>query len=46
MLRSQLDHIVVTAPSLEGGVESIRQALGVAPQVGGEHPRLAHITTF
>lgn len=38
MPHSQLDHIAVTAPSLMGGVEYIRQILGVEPQVGGEHP--------
>ncbi|WP_374088983.1 VOC family protein [Methylomicrobium lacus] len=40
MLRSHIDHIVITAPSLEVGVEYVRQTLGVIPQVGGEHPRM------
>lgn len=40
MLHSKLDHIAVTAPSLEAGVEYVRQALGVTPQAGGEHPRM------
>lgn len=40
MLHSQLDHLAVTAPSLTAGVEYISQALGVTPQVGGEHPRM------
>jgi hypothetical protein len=39
-LRSHIDHIVVTAPSLESGVEYVRDALGVTPQAGGEHPRM------
>jgi len=39
-LRSHIDHIVVTAPSLESGVEYVRDALGVTPQPGGEHPRM------
>jgi len=39
-LRSQIDHIVVTAPSLESGVEYVRDALGVRPQPGGEHARM------
>lgn len=40
MLRSHMDHMAITAPSLEAGVEYIRQTLGVSPQVGGEHPRM------
>ena len=39
-LRSQIDHIVVTAPSLESGAEYVRDALGVTPQAGGTHPRM------
>jgi hypothetical protein len=35
-----IDHITVTAPSLEAGAEFILQTLGVSPQVGGEHPRM------
>ena len=41
MLTSQLDHIVIVAPSLVQGVEYVRQCLGVTPQPGGEHPRMA-----
>lgn len=40
MLRSHMDHIAITAPSLEGGVEYVRQTLGMSPQAGGEHPRM------
>lgn len=40
MLQSHIDHLVITAPSLEGGVEYVRQALGVSPQAGGQHPRM------
>jgi len=40
MLRSHIDHIVITAPSLEVGVEYVRQTLGVSPQAGGEHLRM------
>ena len=36
-----IDHITITAPTLAAGAERVRQALGVAPQVGGEHPRMA-----
>lgn len=39
-LRSHIDHIVVTAPSLKIGVEYVRDALGVTPEIGGEHPRM------
>ena len=35
-----IDHIIVTAPSLDVGAEHVRQALGVAPQTGGGHPRM------
>lgn len=35
-----IDHITVTAPSLAVGAEFVRQALGVEPQPGGEHPRM------
>jgi len=40
MLPARIDHLVVTAYSLEAGARFIRQALGVEPQVGGEHPRM------
>lgn len=36
----RIDHLTVTAPTLEVGAEFVRQALGVAPQAGGEHPRM------
>lgn len=37
---SLLDHITITAFSLEAGAAFVVDALGVAPQVGGEHPRM------
>lgn len=40
MPRCLIDHITVTAPTLEAGAEFVRQTLGVAPQLGGEHPRM------
>ncbi len=40
MLRSFLDHLVVTAPSLSTGVDYVNKALGVAPEPGGEHMRM------
>lgn len=36
-----LDHITVTACSLEAGAAFVAETLGVAPQPGGEHPRMA-----
>jgi hypothetical protein len=38
MLHCELDHLVVTAPSLQSAGGFIQQALGVRPQPGGEHP--------
>mgnify|MGYP004702096133 CR=1 FL=1 len=40
MPRSFIDHLVVTAPSLETGAAYVRNTLGVAPQTGGEHARM------
>ncbi len=40
MPRCFIDHIAVTAPTLEAGAEFVHQALGVLPQAGGEHPRM------
>jgi hypothetical protein len=38
MLRSRIDHVAITAPSLAVGVDYVRRTLGVTPQPGGEHP--------
>lgn len=38
---SFLDHLAVTAFSLEAGAAFVQETLGVAPQAGGEHPRMA-----
>lgn len=46
MLRSRMDPIVVAAPSLEAGTNYVREALGVAPQPGGEHPRMGTHNRF
>jgi hypothetical protein len=40
MAVTRLDHIAITAPTLEAGVEYVRQALGVAPRPGGRHPQM------
>lgn len=37
MFRTFIDHLVVTAPSLEAGAAHVRDALGIAPRPGGEH---------
>lgn len=39
--RCFLDHIAVTAFSLDAGAAFVLETLGVSPQVGGEHPRMA-----
>lgn len=41
MPRSHLDHITVTAFTLEAGAAFVSEILGVIPRVGGEHPRMA-----
>jgi hypothetical protein len=38
--RSRLDHLIVTAASLDAGAEYVRSALGVEMQKGGEHVRM------
>ena len=35
-----IDHITITAPTLEAGEELVKSSLGVTPQQGGEHPRM------
>ena len=35
-----IDHLTITAPSLERGAAFVAEALGVALQPGGEHPRM------
>jgi hypothetical protein len=39
-VRCTIDHLTVTAPTLESGARYVRDALGVAPGPGGEHPRM------
>ncbi|MFM2088766.1 MAG: hypothetical protein RLZZ237_3635 [Pseudomonadota bacterium] len=36
----RIDHITVTAPTLEAGAEFVQRSLGILPQAGGEHPRM------
>ncbi|MFZ6644801.1 VOC family protein [Undibacterium sp. TJN25] len=40
MPRCFLDHIAITAPTLEAGADYVYRALGVSPLPGGEHPRM------
>ena len=40
MMRCEIDHVVVAAPTLASGAEWIERALGVAPGPGGAHPRM------
>lgn len=40
MSRCHIDHIVVTASTLEVGAAFVAQTLGVEPQPGGAHPRM------
>ncbi|MGA2081737.1 MAG: VOC family protein [Holophaga sp.] len=40
MIATQLDHIAVTAPSLEAGCDYVEALLGVRPRPGGRHNRM------
>ncbi|HUL92794.1 MAG TPA: VOC family protein [Burkholderiales bacterium] len=40
MPRSHIDHLVVTAASLEEGADYVRRELGIEMQAGGEHARM------
>lgn len=40
MSRIRLDHIAITAPTLEAGCAYVQALLGVAPAGGGEHARM------
>lgn len=40
MFRKFIDHLVVTAPSLDVGAAYVSHVLGVMPQPGGEHVRM------
>lgn len=35
-----IDHITITAPTLEAGAALVKKSLGVTPEQGGEHPRM------
>src|ERR1700693_1602747 len=36
----ELDHLVVTSPTLAAGVKWVEETLGVMAQTGGDHPRM------
>jgi hypothetical protein len=40
MLHCELDHLVITAPSLQDAQRYIRRTLGVEPRAGGEHANM------
>ena len=40
MLSASIDHLVITASSLDAGKEMVYESLGVWPQGGGEHARM------
>lgn len=40
MLHTTLDHLVITAPSVETGIHYVQQTLGVGMERGGRHPRM------
>ena len=46
MTETYIDHITITAPSLELGAELVERVLGVTPQKGGEHPRMGTHNLF
>ena len=39
-MRCEIDHLVITAPTLASGADWVERALGVAPGPGGAHPRM------
>lgn len=39
-LHTAIDHLIITAPSLEAGVQYVQQQLNVTPVTGGEHTRM------
>lgn len=43
---THIDHITITAPSLEIGAKFVEKSLGFSPQKGGEHPRMGTHNLF
>lgn len=46
MSQCRLDHITITAPSLEVGSKFVEKVLGVCSQKGGEHPKMGTHNLF
>lgn len=46
MPQTVIDHITITAPTLEAGAELVKKTLGVEPQKGGEHSRMGTHNLF
>nr|WP_277624088.1 VOC family protein [Undibacterium sp. TS12] len=46
MLSCEIDHITITAPDLTSGAAYVETLLGIAPQAGGEHPRMGTHNMF
>lgn len=40
MLASRIDHLAITAPTLQAGSDAVFAQLGVRPQAGGRHARM------
>lgn len=40
MLKSEIDHLVITSPTKTRGIEYVADLLGVAPTDGGVHPKM------
>ncbi len=45
-MQTVIDHITITAPTLEAGAELVEKTLGVPLQKGGEHPRMGTHNLF
>jgi Glyoxalase-like domain len=39
-MSASIDHLVIAAPSLAAGAKMLHEALGISPQLGGEHERM------
>ncbi|MEE9326772.1 MAG: VOC family protein [Cocleimonas sp.] len=43
---THIDHITITAPTLELGARLVEKSLGISPQLGGEHPKMGTHNLF
>lgn len=44
--QTTLDHLTITAPTLDAGKAFVRNKLGIEPVTGGQHPRMATHNCF